>query len=295
MSFKFSGHQTFVFRHGWLEKGVDLIRNNPRGFLADDAIVTLGVGKNMVESIKYWCSQTGLIEDASEPGAMRLTPLGEYIFGKKKDAGVDPYLEDDATLWLLHYNLVVNAPQSALSIAINSLNKPEFSKAELLAFIQRYLAGKVVVSDKTLERDIDCFVHTYVGTKSKNAEESFDCPLLALSLVQPTVDSDLFRVNIGPKQNLPVEIVGYALLNLMNEGSASINLYNATYALHSPGQVFKMNDNAIVDAVTELEQLTKGTFTFADTAGINTINYTGGLKKQAYAQKLLDGYYGVKA
>lgn len=141
MSYRFSGHQTFVFRHGWLEKGVDLIRDNPRGFLADDAIVTLGVGKNIVESIKYWCSQTGLIEDASEPGAMRLTPLGEYIFGKKKDAGVDTYLEDDATLWLLHHNLVVNAPQSALSIAINSLNKPEFSKAELLAFIQRYLAG----------------------------------------------------------------------------------------------------------------------------------------------------------
>ncbi len=28
-NFKFSGHQTFVFRYGWLVKGVDLIRQNP--------------------------------------------------------------------------------------------------------------------------------------------------------------------------------------------------------------------------------------------------------------------------
>lgn len=295
MNYRFSGHQTFVFRHGWLEKGVALIRENPRGFLADDAIVALGVGKNMVESIKYWCSQAGLIEEAPEPGSMQLTNFGEYIFGREKDAGVDPYLEDDATLWLLHYNLVARAPESALSIAINSLNKPEFSKAELLAFIQRYLAGKVSVSDKTLERDIDCFIHTYVGTKSKNLEESFDCPLLALSLVQPTVDPDLFRMNIGPKQNLPVELIGYALLNQMGEGSSSINLYNATYAVGSPGQIFKLNDNAIVDAVEELERITRGKFAFTDTAGLNSIQFSGNNKRGVFAQKLLDDYYGVKA
>ncbi len=162
VQYRFSGHQTFVFRHGWLEKGVDLIREDQRGFLADDAIVKLGVGKNMVESIKYWCLQTGLIENLEESGGMKLTQLAEYIFGKEKDAGVDPYLEDDATLWLLHYNIVVNAPESTFSIAFNSLNKPEFSKSELSAFLQRYLAGKVSVSEKTLERDIDCFIHTYV-------------------------------------------------------------------------------------------------------------------------------------
>lgn len=27
-NFRFSGHQTFVFRHGWLEKGVDLVRKD---------------------------------------------------------------------------------------------------------------------------------------------------------------------------------------------------------------------------------------------------------------------------
>lgn len=294
MSYKFSGHQTFVFRHGWLEKGVELVRENPRGFLADDAIVKLGVGKNMVDSIKYWCMQTGLIEDQPEPGALQLTEFGKYIFGDEKGSGVDPYIEDDATLWLLHYHMIVKAPESAASIILNSLNKPEFSKAELINFLQRHLAGKVKISDKTLERDVDCFIHAYAGTKTKNAEDSLDCPLLSLSIVQPTIDSDFFRMNIGPKQNLPVEVVGYALLNMLNEGGTSINLYNATYTRHSPGQVFKMNDNAIVDAVSELERLTDGAFSFTDTAGINTINYTARSKKELFAKKLLDEYYGIK-
>lgn len=294
MSYRFSGHQTFVFRHGWLEKGVDLVRNNARGFLSDNAIVELGVGKNMVESIKYWCLQTGLLEESKDPGEMKLTPFAEYIFGKEKDVGVDPYLEDDATLWLLHYNLAVRAPESALSIAINSLNKPEFTKAELLSFIQRYLSGKVSVSEKTLERDVDCFIHAYAGTRSKNIEDSFDCPLLALSLVQPTVDANLFRMNIGPKQNLPVELIGYAILNQMGEGSTSINLYNATYAAHSPGQVFKLTEDVVVDAVSELERKTDGRFSFSDTAGLNSIQIIQVANRAEYAMQLLDTYYGVK-
>ena len=45
-NYRFSGHQTFVSRYGWLVKGVDLIRRNPHGFLEDDAIVQLGVGED---------------------------------------------------------------------------------------------------------------------------------------------------------------------------------------------------------------------------------------------------------
>jgi hypothetical protein len=78
---RFSGHQTFVARNGWLEKGVRLIQDDPGGFLAADSVVRLGVGKNMVESIKYWCLQTGLIEDADEPATMRCTDLGRFLFG----------------------------------------------------------------------------------------------------------------------------------------------------------------------------------------------------------------------
>ena len=67
MKYKFSGHQTFVFRYGWLEKGVRLIQRNPHGFLEDDVLIQLGVGKNMVESIKYWSIRFFIMGESKLP------------------------------------------------------------------------------------------------------------------------------------------------------------------------------------------------------------------------------------
>lgn len=295
-NYKFSGHQTFVFRYGWLVKGVALVRENPHGFLEDDAIVKLGVGKNMVESIKYWCTQTGLIEDADVPGTMRLTEFAKFIFGKKDGQGVDPYMEDDATIWLLHYNLVADAAESTWSIVFNYLNKPEFTKGELLGFMQRHLFGKCTVSDNTLERDIDCFVRSYAGTRGKQSEENFDCPLLGLSLIQPTNDSDLFRISICAKRNLPVELIGYAILKRMERGDTiDVNVHNMLFEPYSPGEIFKLDENSLIDAVSELEKLTKGKLQYTETSGMHSIRFTGSKKETGkYAQGLLEKYYGVK-
>ena len=49
----FSGHESFPCRTLWLKKGYDFIKSNGN-FNADDAVVTLGVGKNMVSAIRYW-------------------------------------------------------------------------------------------------------------------------------------------------------------------------------------------------------------------------------------------------
>ncbi|MBC8136407.1 MAG: DUF4007 family protein [Fibrella sp.] len=55
----FSGHQTFVFRYPWLKKGVDALTRDPAVFRSPDAIVRLGVGKNMVDAIRHWTLSTG--------------------------------------------------------------------------------------------------------------------------------------------------------------------------------------------------------------------------------------------
>ena len=73
MRFKFSGHQTFVFRHGWLEKGVRGVAESPTIFSEENALVRLGVGKNMVESIRHWCQVTQLV--APDVGAKETNGL----------------------------------------------------------------------------------------------------------------------------------------------------------------------------------------------------------------------------
>ncbi|MBR3822831.1 MAG: DUF4007 family protein [Kiritimatiellae bacterium] len=292
--YRFSGHQTFVARNGWLEKGVNLILNNPHGFLGSDAVVQLGVGKNMVESIKYWCQQTGLIEDTDVAGTMCLTDLGRFLFGDGKKTGVDPYLEDDASLWLLHYKMVVDAPESTWSIVFNHYNKPEFRKDEMTSFIVRRLSDKgQSISDKTLERDVDCFIRTYAGTRSAGGEESFDSPFLALRLIQATSDTGLYRLNIGRKHNLPDALIGYAILRYMESiGELNVSLVRLLFDPKSPGQVFKLNQGALVDAVLSLGDDRRSKLTYSDTAGLATVQYGGDRLTLAKDVKgILNRYY----
>lgn len=52
----FSGHETFQCRHLWLKKGYDFVKSG-KAFSDEDAVVELGVGKNMVTAIRYWMLQ----------------------------------------------------------------------------------------------------------------------------------------------------------------------------------------------------------------------------------------------
>ena len=67
----FSGHETFPFRYPWLKKGFDAVRGNGEVFQREDAITTLGVGKNMVRAIRHWCLAAGVIEENRDEPAPR--------------------------------------------------------------------------------------------------------------------------------------------------------------------------------------------------------------------------------
>ena len=95
----FSGHQTFPFRYSWLPKGVRGLAADPVLFRREDALVRLGVGKNMVSSIQHWCDTLKLTVSNPRRGVSSATPFGQAIFA---DGAWDPFLEDRGTLWLLH-------------------------------------------------------------------------------------------------------------------------------------------------------------------------------------------------
>ena len=98
----FAKHETFHIRDGWLTKGLHILQENPRIFLDDAAPEKLGMGKNMVRSLRFWMQATGLAKEARNGSLVVQQPtlLGKLI----RDC--DPYLELEASLWLIHYNLV---------------------------------------------------------------------------------------------------------------------------------------------------------------------------------------------
>src|SRR5690349_10337146 len=110
----FSGHESFICKQFWLKKVFDFSIDK-KDFNKETAVVELGVGKNMVASLRYWGRAFGIMDEKDHP-----TPLAKYIFG---DRGRDPYLEDIGTIWLLHYYLLKRNKASIYSFVYNELRK----------------------------------------------------------------------------------------------------------------------------------------------------------------------------
>ena len=68
-------HEKVSPRFGWLKKGFDAAVENKNIFKEPSAIEKLGVGKNMVNSIRFWCLAFKLIDHNDEP-----TELGKMLF-----------------------------------------------------------------------------------------------------------------------------------------------------------------------------------------------------------------------
>jgi hypothetical protein len=285
MSYSFSGHETFPFRYGWLKKGVDVIADDAAFFLNERAMVKLGTGKNMVQSIKHWCLATNVIQERTDDQAHRgqyeVTNLGREFFF---DDGYDPYLEDTATLWLLHWQLASNMTQATTWFwMFNLWNSVEFNKETIKREVQLWLEkqGHKAVSENTLKRDIDCFVRIYVASKQSFAktavlEDTLDCPLADLRLITEIEDGKTYQFQRGAQTSLPDEIFAYALTefwNTNNETSQTktIALNKIVYDEGSPGRIFKLDDDSVASRLEKIESLSDGAFSYDETAGLKQV------------------------
>jgi hypothetical protein len=268
----FSGHETFACRYAWLTKGVDGLDRRADIFTCDDAVVELGVGKNMVRSIRHWCLATSVIEESMSSGKARgLAPsaLGKALF---IDPAWDKYLEDEGTLWLLHWNLATNAARATTWYwAFNLLREQEFTREALcqglIRFAENHWKG---ISPSTLKVDAFCFIRTYAPGRRGDAapiEETVDAPLNGLGLLLPMDEPDRYRFNNGPKSTLPESVFAYALNDFWNKHHPTQNtltFWEIVHGIGSPGRVFRLDDSSVMAYVDSLSRLTSGRLVFSD-------------------------------
>ena len=278
----FSGHQTFPFRYTWLKKGVDAVMDNPDNpnvFTADNAPVILGVGKNMVSSIRHWCTVAGLIKtDPSLRGAIITTGLGEAIFAED---GFDPFLEDPATLWLIHWKIATNINQAtAWYWAFNILKKNQFVPStfteEMYEWAKQQKKSMRPASLNTLQRDVNCFIRTYCHSRNDAAvvEESFDCPLVELNLMSELPEGEGYEFQRGKKETLPIEIFTTTLIafwiSQFTERDA-LPFKELMSAPLSPGRIFRLDEDSMTTYLEKLEQLTDGALQYDETADLRQV------------------------
>ena len=277
----FSGHETFPCRYTWLKKGIDAVRGKPTIFADDSATITLGVGKNMVRSIHHWCQVTGLIEfgekDLNNRRRFVPTELGDRTFA---DDGFDPYLEDAATLWLIHWQLATNANRATTWFwAFSVFSQNEFGRdtftSELINWTERNTRNRI--SENSIKRDVDCFLRTYVPsrlTKTTMMEDTFDCPLVELDLISNSPDGKIYRFHRGPKPSLPTEIFAVALSEFWDtyfSENNTLTFANIAYSEKSPGRTFQLDEDTLVEYLEGLENLTDGAFRYDETAGVKQV------------------------
>jgi hypothetical protein len=298
----FGGHEKFPFRYGWLKKGIDAASKDPTIFSQDQALVLLGVGKNMVRSIRYWCLTTNILEETAESGRLKHlvpTKLGQHFL---MESGWDPYLEDIGSHWLVHWELTSNKTRALIwHLLFAQFYTPEFTKLQFIAFCARQLeSANIQVTPQTIERDVDCCLRTYVmATRSHQgafSEDSLDCPLAELELLRFSPPDNMYSFNTGPKSTLPVQIFGYALFMFLRSFAATrraVAVDDCLYFPGSPGQVFKLDENSLVKYLEELETLTHGRLRLQESTGLRQMYLDEDMVETAAVAGygLLDDYY----
>lgn len=285
ISFTFSGHESFPCRQFWLKKGYDFVVEG-KSFSDDDAIVRLGVGKNMVTSINFWMKSFGLIDENSE-----LTEIAHFLLA---DDGRDPFLEDTGTLWLLHYLLISTSRATTYQLTFNEFRKQrvEFTREQLTNYLKRKCGeADYTISPRTLRSDVDVFIRTYLRPtgRSRNPEDDFFSLLIDLDLIQgvarPKVDGGtVYRIESKDRDTLPTEIVLFALLQ-QNDGQ-SVSFSRLMADPNNVGNVFALNRDGL-QRHAEVIAREFSNVTFTNDAGIKEIQFVQ--RPDPYA--VLERYY----
>lgn len=279
---QFSGHETFPLRYGWLKKAFDAVQetedksDNRSVFTGSDAIARFGVGKNMVASMRHWATVSGIIAEVSGQKRIETTALGRVIFGEK---GLDPYMEDPATSWLLHWHLCGRATKTTWFWTFHYHPSISFARDTLIQGIKKLAEDRKWprAAVATIRRDVACFVRTYVVQSAPahaSYEDGLDSPLTELGLIKPSGKSGEFRFVRGPKPSLGAGVFCYAVTDFWNRSFGNVDTLSFEALSHepgSPGRVFLLEENDMVDMLVALEEASDGIYMWSETAGLKQL------------------------
>ena len=297
--YTFSGHDSFQCRLLWLKKGYDYLREG-RSFNADEAPVILGVGNNMVRAIKHWLRAFGLLDEATD----QPTQLADLLFGYRHEgAPFDAFLEDNATLWLLHYQLVRTRFASTYWLIFDEFRKRkiEFTREDYGRFIeQKGREESFSVSPKSISEDFGVFLKMYHrgtserGAKAKDREDSFSGILTELDLVNSfsrknedgKSEISVYVITPSDRDDVPADWILYCLLDSPSIGM-SVNLETLENDPGMPCAVFGMNRAGLLRKIEQL--VSEHDFLiYNDQAGVRELQFR---EKPADKYQILRAYY----
>ena len=268
---KYCGHESFSIRKDWLAKGIRKIDSFKKDELL--AMDDLGIGKNMVKSLRYWLKATGITEDDAKRKIFGLSEIGKIISKN------DPYTEELGTLWILHYNLAKNIDNAtSWYYFFNEFNQSEFTADDFTLSLIKWdeMNNQKPAADKSIIKDFDCLRRTYISkildgefikSEDEGPESNMECPFSELGLIK-LVKKDLYRKGVPLKQNLPALIVLAVIIEQAN-GAKEIKLSALQNEKNNIGKVFNLDAILMISILSELEN--KDFVQVVRTAGLDVL------------------------
>ncbi len=253
----------------------------------------------MAQSIKFWALSTQIAELDGQ-GGLRETEFGHSLFSSE---GLDPYIEDIKTLWLLHWKLSTHrdAPLLAWDFLLNKWHEPEISRSSVLNVLEN---EKITTnpSTNTLKDHLDIFIRTYVptrGVKGKIKEDNLDCPLVELELIQKIGDKvysseegkpePVYIFNRDDKPEITPELFAFCVYEfILNEHSneSTVSFHELSVGHRSPGQVFKLSESNLRSRLEDIEKDTNGQFVYTESSNLQQLQVVTQSNKSELLKKI---------
>ena len=272
---RFSGHESFVCRYGWLPKVFRAVVSDPHLLRNDElAMNTLGIGRNMVKSLQFWAEATGVIAVGST-GVHVPGPIGTRLFAK---SGWDTYLESLESLWLIHWQLSTNAGLAAWNEVFCEGKLIRFDRQRLINGLTQRGSGLVrPLASSTLEQHTSIFIQSYYQAE-RGADDTSWCPLQDLGLIKATKTEDgrtLYNTDVAAPVGLSPRIFGMVLVDFLarqGRGNWTADFNNVLKGEYSPGVVFRLDEYQLRQFIENaIAGPFQGALRFVDTADTQSI------------------------
>ena len=273
---RIKGHDSFSLRRGWLYKGIKNIQINNRLFNESDsnACEVLGLGSNMVKSLRFWLKATDLIKDER---IGNLTVQVVTDFGQLIDR-YDRYYEEQGTNFLVHYKLVTNEDLATAWYWFFNLyqgmtmDRKQFSadNGEFVAYL-KHAGFTGTMSPKNLEDEFACLVRTYYNRaqKEESPEETKICPLSELNLLTMSEAKSKEYKKISPSKDEIHPMIIYAVMVDNLNGRTEIPIDALRTDAKNIGRVFNLDRSVLIYVLEKIESM--GYIEIVRTAGLDVV------------------------
>ncbi|MGL5549372.1 MAG: DUF4007 family protein [Culicoidibacterales bacterium] len=270
----FGRHQSFYLRHRWISKGLLELESNREIFYKNE-FETLGIGTNMMKSLRFWLEALELFDLDSTNKCHTFTELGKFI------KAYDLEVSQQDTLALLHYQLVKNEELATIFYwYFNVYDKKLATRSQIQGDFDHWILkeyGKSV-SANTLKRDVDCLVNMYVALPNvKDPEDITYSELAILPLLSEETKVVMKKVNHQAPAS--PELMMYVLLDATKAepgyevSSLSLTIDELLTRKNLWGKLFNMDRLACVNMLERLVELEYCKMTFTRTNNLDAITF----------------------